>query len=539
MSTTVTTRIRQGLPRIPNGAPWPPVTETETTHAPPAAPVVAAAAAAPEPAAAPAAPAAPEAPVAAAAPEVAAPAPAQVAVSQELRRGLPRVPGGEPWPPATVSAPAAPVTPVAAVAEEAPAAVAAPAAAAPAAPATPAAAAAPAVETVTEEVTLRRGLPRVAGGAPWPEVATAAVTTTRAVEKQPEPVVEPVAAAAAPAAAPAAPGAAAPVAPVAPQKTAGVEKPKSHAAPKPEAKRYGRFTLVQWLLGAGALVPLGVIVMFIARWFLGSDTGSAFVERYPGAAPMPESAPVGVPAWLAWSHFLNVFLMVLIIRSGLQIRGERRPPAYFTARSGRGGKISLTIWFHQALDLLWVINGAVFFVLLFATGQWMRIVPTSWEVFPNALSAGIQYLSFDWPTENGWVHYNGLQELAYFVTVFIAAPLAIITGLRMSSIWPKNNQKLNALYPAEIARAVHFPVMLYFVVFIFMHVLLVFLTGALRNLNHMFAARGSVDPDVYAGDWTGLIVLLVAIAVTAGAWFAARPLLISPVAGLFGEVTTR
>ena len=45
VSTTVTTRIRQGLPRIPNGAPWPPVTETETTHAPVAAPVAAAPAA--------------------------------------------------------------------------------------------------------------------------------------------------------------------------------------------------------------------------------------------------------------------------------------------------------------------------------------------------------------------------------------------------------------------------------------------------------------------------------------------------------------
>ena len=132
----------------------------------------------------------------------------------------------------------------------------------------------------------------MAGGAPWPEVATAAVTTTRAVEKQPEPVVEQAAAPAAPAA-PAPPSPAAVPAAAAAQKTAGVDKPTSHAAPKPEAKRYGRFTLVQWLLGAGALVALGVIVMFIARWFLGSDTGSAFVERYPGAAPMPESPPVG------------------------------------------------------------------------------------------------------------------------------------------------------------------------------------------------------------------------------------------------------
>ena len=52
-------------------------------------------------------------------------------------------------------------------------------------------------------------------------------------------------------------------------------------------------------------------------------------------------------------------------------------------------------------------------------------MPTSWDVFPNALSVLIQYLSLDWPAENGWVAYNGLQLIAYFVTVFIAAPLAL------------------------------------------------------------------------------------------------------------------
>ena len=64
-------------------------------------------------------------------------------------------------------------------------------------------------------------------------------------------------------------------------------------------------------------------------------------------------------------------------------------------------------------------------------------MPTSWDVFPNAVSAALQYVSLDWPTENGWVNYNGLQQLAYFATVFIAAPLAIVTGVRMSGIWPK------------------------------------------------------------------------------------------------------
>ena len=41
-------------------------------------------------------------------------------------------------------------------------------------------------------------------------------------------------------------------------------------------------------------------------------------------------------------------------------------------------------------------------------------------------------MSLDWPTERGWVVYNSLQLLAYFVTVFVAAPAALITGLGMS-----------------------------------------------------------------------------------------------------------
>src|SRR5699024_1776376 len=94
--------------------------------------------------------------------------------------------------------------------------------------------------------------------------------------------------------------------------------------------------------------------------------------------------------------------------------------------------IGLARWWHLGVDTLWLLNGVVFMVLLFVTGHWIRLVPTSWDVFPNALSVAIQYLSLDWPLENGWYVYNSLQLLAYFVTVFVAAPLALITGLGMS-----------------------------------------------------------------------------------------------------------
>lgn len=287
-------------------------------------------------------------------------------------------------------------------------------------------------------------------------------------------------------------------------------------------------TITKVLVVAG-LVVVSAVAILGARWLMSLDAVSGFVARYPGEYELPESAPVGIPGWLGWQHFFNVFLLVLIIRSGIRIRREQRPTVFWTSRRPGARKISLTAWLHQSLDLLWILNGVVFVVLLFATGQWMRIVPTSWEVFPNAASALLQYVSFDWPTENGWANYNSLQQLAYFTTVFIAAPISVLTGIRMSEWWPTKAKTLNRLYPVGAARTIHFPVMIYFVMFIVTHVALVLLTGALRNLNHMYASRDVVD-------WVGLVVFLVSLVVIAGAWLAVRPLVLAPFARIFGKV---
>jgi thiosulfate reductase cytochrome b subunit len=297
----------------------------------------------------------------------------------------------------------------------------------------------------------------------------------------------------------------------------------------------GKRSRLYW--GVPAVLMALVLVVLLAKWLVGIPAVASFVTDYPGHSELPENAPVGFPAWLAWQHFLNAFFLLLIIRTGWQVRTTTRPSGHWT-RNNKGfiktknppTKISMELWFHLTLDALWILNGLVFAVLLFATGQWMRIVPTSWDVFPNALSAALQYASLNWPTENGWVNYNSLQLLAYFFTVFIAAPLAFITGLRMSSAWPKKAAGLNKAFPIEWARAVHFPVMIYFVAFIVVHVFLVLATGALRNLNHMYGVR---DDDSWFGFW----IFLASVAVMVAAWFLARPLFLRPIASLMGKVS--
>jgi thiosulfate reductase cytochrome b subunit len=325
--------------------------------------------------------------------------------------------------------------------------------------------------------------------------------------------------------------AAPPAAPAA-QPAVALEKP---VRPKAEPRLYGSRTLAQWikrvvLLALGAVAAAGILVL-AARGVTTLPGVPAFLERYPGEYHLPATAESGFPWWAQWTHFLNIFLMVLIIRSGYQVRTEQKPPAFWTPKRG-GKRISINLWLHQSLDILWLANGLIFVVLLFASGRWLRIVPTSWEVFPNALSALLQYMTLDWPVENGWVNYNSLQQLMYFIVVFIAAPLAAITGARMSEFWPKDAKTLNRIYPVEAARALHFPTMLFFVLFILIHVFLVFATGALRNLNHMFGGTDVVN-------WVGFWLFAAAIAITAAGWYAARPLVLAPIAKLFGQVSSR
>ncbi|WP_291313439.1 cytochrome b/b6 domain-containing protein, partial [Corynebacterium sp. UBA2622] len=379
------------------------------------------------------------------------------------------------------------------------------------------------------EVPLRRGLPRHPGGQPFPPAATALVKA---------PVLPAVT-----------------LAEPTPPESARPEPAESHPTqPKPvreapapaavsrvaagrgaDTRGVRRFSAAQWGFG---LVSLGFIfglTVLLARTFVSTAVGADFVARYDGTQPLPAGAPVGLPGWLNWAHFFNMFLLALVVKTGIGVRTEKRPAAYWARRGEPRSKISLTLWLHLMLDLAWLTLGAIFYVLLFTTGQWVRIVPTSWDVIPQAASAGVQYLTLDWPMENGWVHYNALQELSYFAVVFVASPLAVFSGLRMSPWWPK---RFSAV-PLKVARSLHFPTMVFFVAFIAVHVALVALTGLRRNLNAMFAARGDIDPSVYGGDWTGTWVFLGALAIIALAWWAARPAVVAPLARLTGNVSNR
>jgi thiosulfate reductase cytochrome b subunit len=290
-----------------------------------------------------------------------------------------------------------------------------------------------------------------------------------------------------------------------------------------------RWFLVLVVLGTGYVATMAVL---FARALFEIPVTASFFVTYPGDGTPWPGAPVGFPAWLSWTHFLNMFFLLFILRSGLLIRAKHRPPAFVTRRARGARRHGLYTWWHLVVDVLWAANGIVYLVLLVVSGQWMRLVPASWDIVPNAISAALQYLSLNWPSHDGWVHYNALQLLLYGFTVFVAGPVAVLTGLRLSPVWPMRFERPTGLLGDRFARTLHWLTAVYFIGFTVVHVALVLLTGVLRNLNHMYAGR---DDET----WIGAAVFTVSIVVTVAAAVLLRPRAQTRIAELAGNDVRR
>jgi hypothetical protein len=116
-------------------------------------------------------------------------------------------------------------------------------------------------------------------------------------------------------------------------------------------------------------------------------------------------------------------------RRTLDLLGRGRGYSSLFALPGHG---NLGRHWHFFCAIGWVLTGLICGVLLFATGEWVRLIPSSLEVFPRAWEAFVTYLSFELPSVPPGEVYNLPQKLAYAGVVFVLAPLMIATGAAMS-----------------------------------------------------------------------------------------------------------
>jgi sulfoxide reductase catalytic subunit YedY len=309
-----------------------------------------------------------------------------------------------------------------------------------------------------------------------------------------------------------------------------------------------RWINVLWLLPLVFL--LVVICVAVAQAMRELPAVQEYLVRYPGVPASGRAVDAGFPVWLRVQHYLNLLFMTFIIRAGIQVLADH-PRLYWkrdctpgtewfrfqkavptgrvwTAKDdsvtlpgwlgipGIRHSVGLARWWHFSFGLLWMINGLVVYALLFWTGQWPRLVPTTWAVFPNAASTLLQYLSLTFPVDESWTRYNSLQQLFYFITVFVAAPTSILTGFMQGPAISNRLGWLGRVFNRQRARSLHFLAMWWFLVFIVIHVTLVFITGVRVNLNMMFAG-------VKDDSWSGLAIFVPAMAFVAVTWWLASP----------------
>ena len=151
---------------------------------------------------------------------------------------------------------------------------------------------------------------------------------------------------------------------------------------------------------------------------------------------------------------------------------EAEPYSPWIALPGRDS-LGLARHWHFWGAAGWLLTGLIYVVLLFGTGQWDRLVPTSWGIFPQAWDAFVTYLTLDIPGAAG---YNALQKLSYFAMVFVLSPLMIVTGvLQAPAVRAHFPERFGHL--RQRVRSVHFLGTIVFVAFILVHVGLVVAHG--------------------------------------------------------------
>jgi DMSO/TMAO reductase YedYZ molybdopterin-dependent catalytic subunit/thiosulfate reductase cytochrome b subunit len=210
------------------------------------------------------------------------------------------------------------------------------------------------------------------------------------------------------------------------------------------------------------------------------------------------------------SHLFNFLFLSLLVRSGIEILGahpklywrdhcspgtewlrlsrrpqpseegwtaedETKPLSPWIALPGRN-HLGLGRHWHFWSVTGWMLCGITYVVTIAVTSEWHRLVPASWSIFGTAFHDLMTYASFRIPADGA--PYNGLQQLTYFLVIFVLTPLQIVSGLAMSPALGGRFPRLSrVLGGRQAARSVHFLGLVAFCGFFVVHVTMVIAHG--------------------------------------------------------------
>ena len=139
-----------------------------------------------------------------------------------------------------------------------------------------------------------------------------------------------------------------------------------------------------------------------------------------------------------------------------------------------------------------VLTGLLYAAFGFLQGHFRRnLLPAQSDLSPKRLASDIaRHLRFRRPGEEEAWSYNVLQRLTYLLVIFVLFPLVIWTGLAMSpaiaSVFPA---AVTVLGGRQSARTLHFFVSVFLVLFLLVHVFMVYLAGFRKRVGAMITGR--------------------------------------------------
>jgi len=308
-----------------------------------------------------------------------------------------------------------------------------------------------------------------------------------------------------------------------------------------------------WIRPLGlAILAVIVLLPVILAWIQAAMFGLPDIPPSSVSAEATASGPHGFPGWVRWSHFFNMLFLFMLMRSGFSILMEH-PRLYLNDHCTPGTEWLRLTPIKVPKDKLWtakedaryispivgtpgyrhtvglarswhfltvygfVLTGVFFVCACLTSGHWHRLVPASLSVFPEAWKFFVYYANLRLPPEpNSFCAYNPLEQLAYAGTIYVMAPLSILTGLVMSPAivnrWPVYGKLFGG---RQCARSIHFLILVGFTLFVVAHVALVALTGLRRNMNHIVLGTDEAG-------WTGLALGTIGLTAVVITWIAAH-----------------
>jgi thiosulfate reductase cytochrome b subunit len=155
-------------------------------------------------------------------------------------------------------------------------------------------------------------------------------------------------------------------------------------------------------------------------------------------------------------------------------------------------------YLHFQAAWLLVFTGLLYAIFSLLTGHLRKnLLPgksdLSWQVLSSEIA---NHLRFKRPSEAEAWSYNVLQRLTYLFVIFVLFPLVIWSGLAMSlafvSAFPAS---VTLLGGQQSARTIHFFVSLALVLFLLIHVVMVWLAGFRSRMRAMITGKTGTDKE--------------------------------------------